>query len=58
MKEGLIESRVNPLHDLTLRVKEFVSEQANMHNSPFHQQPVPVLPNKAKRSLTDWRQLY
>ena len=25
MKEGLIESRVNPPYDLTLRVKEFVA---------------------------------
>ena len=58
MKEGLIESRVNPPHDLTLRVKEFVSGQANIHNSPFHQPTHPSYPNKAKRSLTDWRQLY
>lgn len=64
MKEGLIESKVNKFTDISLKIKEFVHEKAAQNMSPFkeHEHTPPKVhfntTTKAKRSLTDWRQLY
>jgi hypothetical protein len=47
---------------LSEKIKEFILEKSAQHVSPFHQEEFFALhaktKSRAKRSLTDWRQLY
>ena len=60
MKDRLISSHVEPFNDLSAKIKEFIHEKKNENQSPFKEETAVVhsRSNKAKRSLTDWRQLY
>ena len=64
IKESIIENRVNKMMDISSKIKEFVQEKAHQNSSPFREE-IAQSPHvkessrvRAKRSLTDWRQLY
>lgn len=62
MKEGLIEARVTRLANLSEKIQEFINEKSTSTYTPFYRDEDDPhsrqYDHRAKRSLTDWRQLY
>ena len=62
MKEGHIDIKVTKGDDISQKIKDFIHDKLSHEAFPFNREEAGAaerkMQSRAKRSLTDWRQLY